>query len=549
MEIINYSKKRFLVVEDQRPFLMMLRGLLNTLGAQSVAVAQNAESALGLCRKEKFDFVVTDIHLGQDKKNGYELIEELRARKWLKPTSVMLVISSDSTRHRVLGTIEKEPDDYLIKPFSQVQLKTRLNRAFHKRMELAPVYKLVEKDEINEAVDCCQTLLKGKLNYRNNCLKLLANLYLRAENYDAAVSLSSSVNENRPVKWAQVALARGYIGQGNPSPVFDIANQLLSVNRFYVESYDLRAQAHMLEGSHEEALEDIKQAIAIAPLSIQRQLLAAQIGRVNTDLEFAKECCHTIWQISKRSMHKDVMHFSNYVRSLLDIAEQADEKKVQNRYQQEALLTLQRSKRDEVFSRPDEQFDYALFETIVNSRISAIDGKILQAKQLMEEAQINIEQNFPDFPLKLAPDSIKVMTDIGDFEEAEKLTKLLTSNEEFIDPNVQYLLDKQADSQERKDAYKVHNKNGIDAYREGRYETAADSFRSAQELAPVNVGVALNLLQSLVKLLDMQRKPDAKLVKELKDVYKLVNSIPLRDMHQQKLDALTSELTPYIKSE
>ncbi|WP_100657406.1 response regulator [Alteromonas flava] len=548
MDIINYTKKRFLVVEDQRPFLIMLRGLLNSLGAKSVAIAQNAETALALCRKEKFDFIVSDIHLGQDKKNGYELIEELRARKWVKPSSVMLVISSDSTRHKVLGTIEKEPDDYLVKPFSQIQLKTRLNRAFHKRMELADVYNLIDEDDIEQAINQSQDLLKGKLHYRNNCLKLLCSLYLRNEQYADAVALAESVNAARPVKWAQVALARGLIGLEQPEPAIALAEQLIESNRFYVEAFDILALAHTLQAEHEQALVDIKQAISIAPLSMQRQYLAAQIGRVNGDREFAKECCLAIWQISKRSMHRDVTHFSNYVRSLLDVAEHAEEKKVQNRYQQEALLTLQRSKRDDVFTRGDEQFDYSLFETIINARISAIDGKSIQAKQLIEEAQIKIEENFSDFPLKLAADSILVMADIGDFEEAEKLTRLLEDSDLEIDPNVQSMLDEQAQDNERREAYKVHNKTGIDAYRDGKYETAAASFRAAQLLAPVNIGVALNLIQSLIKLLDMQRKPDSKLVKELRDVYKLVNSIPLRDMHQQKLDALTADLKPYIEN-
>ena len=548
MDIINYSTKRFLVVEDQRPFLVMLRGLLNTIGAQSVAVAQNADTALSLCRKEKFDFVVCDIHLGSDKKNGFELVEELRARKLVKPTTVILMISADSARHLVIGSIEKEPDDYLVKPFSQIQLKTRLNRAFHRRNELAKVYNCIYKDDNQGAIEAALELLKGNMNYRQTCLRLLSELYLRNGDHDAAINLTQRVIDERPVKWAQTALAKAHVGQGEADPAIAIANQLLKTSRFNVDAFDILASAHGLQNDHQAALNDIQQAVSIAPLSLDRQFRAAAIGRQNGNYEFAKDSCLAIWQMSKRSVHRDVAHLSNYIRSILDIAEHADNKQKRNRYQQEALITLQRNRSDEVFRSSEEPFDFDVFESLIHSRINALDGQFLQAKKLLEQAQIDIENRFDEFPVKLAPDSLKVMNDIGDFEEAEQMSQLLQSHQDQLDPNIQYLLTDQPKSQaERQEAYRQHNKAGIGAYREGKYETAAQSFRAAQTLAPVNIGVALNLLQSLVKLLDMQRKPEPKLVIDVREVYKLISSIPLRDSHQQKLDELMPDLTPYLE--
>ncbi|MDM7861005.1 response regulator [Alteromonas sp. ASW11-36] len=547
MEIINYSEKRFLVVEDQRPFLVMLRGLLNTMGAQSVAVAQNAETAISLCRKEKFDFVVCDIHLGADKKNGFELIEELRLRKLLKPTTVVLVISADSARHLVIGSIEKEPDDYLIKPFSQIQLKTRLNRAYHRRTELANVYKAMAKDDNEAAIDACLDLLKGSLNYRQTCLKLLAELYLRNGDYEAAKSLAERANNQRPIKWAQKTMAQSHLGLKQPEEAISMAESLLKANRFNVDAYDVLASAHTMQKKHDSALEDIQQAVSIAPLSLQRQFHAASIARNAGDFEFAKDSCQAIWQISKRSVHRDVVHLSNYIRSILDVAEHADDKKTRNRFQQEALITLQRNRNDEVFTRGDDSFDFNLYEAIVHSRINALDGKTIQAKKLLEEAQIGIEAKYEEYPLKLAPDSFKVMEEIGDYEDAERLGKLLVSRIDELDPNVRYLIENENKQHaEQHEAYKAHNKAGIEAYRDGKYETAMQSFTAAKALAPVNIGVALNLLQSIVKLLGMQRKPEPKLVIELRQVYKLVNGLPLRDNHQQKLDDLQEELAPYL---
>jgi DNA-binding response OmpR family regulator len=549
MEIINYSEKRFLVVEDQRPFLVMLRGLLNTIGAQSVAVAANAETAVSLCRKEKFDFIVCDLHLGADKKNGFELVEELRTRKLIKPTTVMLVISADSAREYVIGSLEREPDDYLIKPFSQIQLKTRLSRAFHKRIELESVYSNIAKQDIRAAIEACLALLRGNLNYRQTCLKLLSELYLSNGDSDAAIRLTQGVLNGRAIKWAQINLAKAFALRGAYDEAQTLAAQLLKANRLNVDAYDILADCFMQRGNATIALDNIKKATNIAPLSLKRQFIAANIGRKNGDFDFAKDSCLSIWQMTKRSMHRDVSHLCNYIRSILDVAEHAHDKQHRNRFQQEALITLQRNRNDEVFSRSTDDFDFALYENIVHSRINTLDGKLIIAKKMLEETQIAIEQKFDGYPLKLAPDSIKVMNDIGDFEEAEKLTQVLKQHDGEIDSNVTYLLvSEEAQQADRKAAFKQHNQQGIEAYREGRFETALQSFKAAKMLTPVNIGVNLNLLQCIVKILEMQQTPEPALVIECREVYTLLIGIPLRENHQQKWNELLDDLTPFMET-
>ena len=74
---MQFSNKQVLIVEDQRPFLLLLKGLMHSMGASDVVTKSSAEQAVSLCKKHKFDIVICDLHLGADNKNGYELIEEL----------------------------------------------------------------------------------------------------------------------------------------------------------------------------------------------------------------------------------------------------------------------------------------------------------------------------------------------------------------------------------------------------------------------------------------------------------------------------------------
>ena len=95
----------FIIVDDQRPFLLMLKGIISKLGVRSLRIVQSAENAISDCRKEKFDVVIADLHLGNNKKNGYQLIEQLRIQKLAKADTVYMMVSGDSHRPVVLGSI------------------------------------------------------------------------------------------------------------------------------------------------------------------------------------------------------------------------------------------------------------------------------------------------------------------------------------------------------------------------------------------------------------------------------------------------------------
>lgn len=65
---MNFANKQVLIIEDQRPFLLLLRGLLNAMGASKVVTKATAEQSISECKKNKFDVILCDLHLGVNKK-------------------------------------------------------------------------------------------------------------------------------------------------------------------------------------------------------------------------------------------------------------------------------------------------------------------------------------------------------------------------------------------------------------------------------------------------------------------------------------------------
>lgn len=545
--MLSLSNKRILIVDDQKPFLVMLRGLVNALGGTSVVSVQNGESAIVACRKEKFDFIISDLHLGPEKKSGLQLLEEVRVRKLVKPETVFVVVSADNDRHMVLGGIEMQPDDYVIKPFSQAQLSQRLHKAYIKKQKLKPIFAHLMKDDLPGAIDACRTQIKEGSPYRQYLTMVLADLYWRNENYDAAAHMLQQVLKIKPTDWATLALAKTKLLQNHYDESLELSQSISSHKLHNAEAHDISAQCYMGLEQAPKALDTIQKSLAISPYSLSRQFIAADIARACEDYELVRQACKAIFELSKKSVHRDINHLCTYIRSILDAAEHAEEKSQRNRYQQEAMLSLQRLKNDDLVLRTTQPFDFGVFEDLIEARISFLDGHLMDSKRALTQTQYKLKQKFDEYPIALAPDSMKVMFDLGEFEEAGKLVKLLRSSQGELDKSLQYLIQTSIEnSRNTKKAYTELNKSGIQHYSEGKYQSAYEAFIEAQKLVPVNTGVALNLLQCLVKMLEAMEQPAYELVTQVRQNFRLVKDINLPESHQRKLDSLKDDISPYL---
>ncbi|NMH58471.1 response regulator [Alteromonas ponticola] len=544
---MDCKDKQVLIVEDQRPFLLLLRGLLNTMGATEVDTKGSAELAISLCKKRKYDIVIVDLHLGADRKNGYEFIEELRIRKLVKPSAIFLLISADSARPVVLGSLERRPDDYLIKPFSQSQLKTRISRAWNKRQFLLPVHAAMIEQDWQTAIDHCKAKMAMPSPFQRFCLQLLIEIYWKSGVPENALALLLKQQKEKSALWSQIALSRTYLQMEKYQKAIETAQLILQSNRFNAEAYDILAESQNKLEKGEEALSAIKYAIKLSPYSLQRHFTSCAIARENQDFDLAQESSLSIWQLSKRTIHQDIAYWCSYIRSILDAAEHAEDKKTKNRCQQEALLVLQRGKNDEVVQRLKGEFDLEVYEQVVQARMCTLDGKMMDAKRNLAQSQVTIEENYEAYPISYAPDSLKVMYDLGEYDDALALIEIMKDQGVELDPNTMHLMaTESARSEEKQKLYLQFNQEGIQLYQEGKYEQAKDAFSLAQQYAPVNSGVALNLLQCILKILAKFDKPDAALVRECRRVYKLIEDVPLRKQHQEKFDELKDDLFTYI---
>jgi two-component system response regulator RegX3 len=120
--------ERILVVDDAEAILDAVSDALAAEGFQ-VQGASDGIAALEAAEAEPFDLVILDLMLPG--LSGTEICRRLRAES---PVPIMMLTARDAEADRVLG-LEIGADDYITKPFSEVELLSRV-RAILRRREL-----------------------------------------------------------------------------------------------------------------------------------------------------------------------------------------------------------------------------------------------------------------------------------------------------------------------------------------------------------------------------------------------------------------------------
>jgi two-component system, OmpR family, response regulator RegX3 len=120
--------ERILVVDDTPA---ILDGVVDALGAEGFDVRGEADGsvALEVAEAEPFDLVILDLMLPG--LSGTEICRRLRAESTVP---IIMLTARDAEADRVLG-LEIGADDYITKPFSEVELLSRV-RAILRRREL-----------------------------------------------------------------------------------------------------------------------------------------------------------------------------------------------------------------------------------------------------------------------------------------------------------------------------------------------------------------------------------------------------------------------------
>ena len=124
------SNIRFLVVDDFSTMRRIIKNLLHDLGYANVTEADDGQTALPMLQGGNFDFLITDWNMpGMP---GIDLLQAVRSDSKLAKLPV-LMLTADANREQIVRDAQAGVNGYVIKPFTAVTLKEKIDKILESR--------------------------------------------------------------------------------------------------------------------------------------------------------------------------------------------------------------------------------------------------------------------------------------------------------------------------------------------------------------------------------------------------------------------------------
>jgi two-component system chemotaxis response regulator CheY len=122
---------KILVVDDFSTMRRIVRNLLVELGFTNTLIqeAEDGNAALALLRAQPIDLVVTDWNMPN--MTGIDLLRAIRADAALKSMPVLMV-TAENNRDQIIAAAQSGVNGYVVKPFTAVTLKEKLDKIFER---------------------------------------------------------------------------------------------------------------------------------------------------------------------------------------------------------------------------------------------------------------------------------------------------------------------------------------------------------------------------------------------------------------------------------
>ena len=126
---LDHPKARILAVDDEEIVLSSFRKIL-VLDGYSIDTVETGAEALGLIRKNDYDFVFTDLKMPE-----MDGVEVTKAVRHLRPDIDVIVITGYASIETAVETVSFGAMAYIEKPFTEDELLAFVNKALIKRQD------------------------------------------------------------------------------------------------------------------------------------------------------------------------------------------------------------------------------------------------------------------------------------------------------------------------------------------------------------------------------------------------------------------------------
>jgi len=543
--MFSYKDKRILIVDDQKSFHVMLKTMLTNQGAKHIVFADSAENATKLANHKEFDIYLIDYNLGSGK-NGSQLLDYLRINELIPTKALCFIITGDNNKGMVLTAIEKAPDDYLMKPFSQTQLFNRLSKANQKKTALFEIFEALKEKNYNQAIKLCNEKIKTEDKFKGLCKVLLADIFITTEKYDEAIEILEALVEHRPLVRVSITLGKVYFLQQKYIEAIEILKEVIEHTPLQMEAYRWLARAYQGQGELNQARNILTQAANMTHHSIERHQEVALLASEIHEHKIMLDSYHSILQLSRNSFYPNPCHLANYIRSILNYANAQEDMNDRKKILKQVNSTLYHSRFEE---GRNKSFDFNSFEAICQAKVFFSQGDTLKAKRRILNTLEKYERPITEIDNTLLCESLFSLLEIGEFEYATPYLQEIEQRD-MVDSSTKLAIKEQTGNalEQRMNNFKIHNKLGIQAFTARSLTSALEHFNKALQLEPLNSGALLNRIQVFIHLLKENKSAEYNtLYSNCQMSFDLLNNTQLPIQHTVRYAELKKEFSEIKK--
>lgn len=505
-------QKNILIIDAVRQSREILKNFAQSIDAARIYTSHHASDIIVKCESIPYDIILLGYDLGEDRKNGQQILEELRVKNLISRHCAVIMITAEISQAMVLAALEHKPDEYLIKPYTLATISHRVERCLLKKKAMSAIYTAMDNYDYARVITLCNQMVRKNNKYKNECLGIISRQYYELKQYDLAKEIYLAYEKEENCQWAIIGLSKIAIVDQDYELAKQYLHSLIDDYPHYLSSYDWLAKTYQLLKEPIEAERTLEKGINVSPRSVARLKRYADQCLINKNYENATNAYKNTHDLAYHSIHRKPENPINFAQSLLEYADELTVYQIKQ-LNIKAFSALKKMTQD--FKLPEIK----VISLLLTSRLHfKVDEEILALNALNEAERLLIkeENDFsPQTTLTIARSLISLKKD--DLANT-LLNSLARSYPDDIDLmseisklNEQPIIDR--NKQEAQKAIEI----GTNLYRSGQYILAIDKLNKALELFPSHTGIKLNLYQALIVAMEFHsiRKKDLKQLKTL----------------------------------
>jgi len=497
MSNIDYGDKRFLVADNIKQSRDTLKIFAYSLGAMKVDTNHHAPDIFSLCESVEFDVILLGYDLGEGKKNGQQILEELRAKQLISRHCTIVMITAEVSQAMVLAALEHKPDEYLAKPYTLNDLSTRLERCFLKKNTMLKIYQAMDNDNFQQVIHLCEHEIINNSRYKTECLGIQSRQHFELAQFDEAKAIYDAYLGATNCQWAAIGLGKIALLNDEFSLAIHYFDAVVESHPLYLSAYDWLAKAYVLDQQPNLAEEVLEKALLVSPRSVPRLKKYADLCLSNENFNKATNAFSKTTDLAYYSVHKKPENAIQFVESLLEYADNLSVFHIR-RLNNKAFKALTEMVKD--FNSAELKIHSQLLTARLHEKAkepNLAKEMIKGAERLLNRFKNQLSQSGT---LSIAKSLLALERKSSAHNLLNHLAQANPDNTEVL-AQIYSLSDKplrESDKIAAQNALEVSN----NLYRANHYSLAIAKLNKALIHFPNHIGIKLNLLQTLIVSFD-----------------------------------------------